>query len=394
MIGVWIAGINGSVSATTIVGSIALRKGLTDSVGLLTETDGFEKVREEMPLDKKIKFGGHDVRALNAYEAAKFNYERNKYYSLDLLEKVKDDLLEIPVHKGTAIGGGKGVTNLGIDPLEARGLSLEEIVHTIENDILKFGEGIEDMVLVNLASTEPIAKPVPEFKAIERFESLIRGDKKESITASMLYAYIALKNNIPYINFTPSTGSDIPALCKLAEEAKTPHIGKDGKTGETLIKTALAPMFIYRALKIDGWFGSNILGNYDGKTLDNPENVKSKIKSKDSVLAKCLGYDTYSKVKIDYFPPLGDRKVAWDYIAFRGFLNTQMSIQFSWCGADSVLAAPLVLDLIRLVHFAKTRNKYGVISELGLYFKSPMGGGPSNLHEQYTILRDWIKDLK
>jgi myo-inositol-1-phosphate synthase len=176
----------------------------------------------------------------------------------------------------------------------------------------------------------------------------------------------------------------------MARAAGVPLAGRDGKTGETLIKTALAPMFSIRALTVEGWYGTNILGNTDGLVLADPENKASKITSKKGVLEGILGYAPEGDVRIDYFKPLADHKVAWNFIQFRGWAGHSMRMQFTWEGTDSVLAAPLVLDIARLVLLAQQRGESGPIGALGLFFKTPEGSSEMNLHKQYDALLRWI----
>jgi myo-inositol-1-phosphate synthase len=181
----------------------------------------------------------------------------------------------------------------------------------------------------------------------------------------------------------------LPAVAELARAAGIPLAGRDGKTGETLIKTALAPMFPIRALTVEGWYGTNILGNTDGLVLADPDNKESKITSKKGVLEGILGYATDGDVRIDYFKPLADHKVAWDFIQFRGWGGHRMRMQFTWEGTDSVLAAPLVIDIARLVLLAQRRGESGHIGPLGLFFKTPEGSSEMNLYKQYDALLRW-----
>jgi myo-inositol-1-phosphate synthase len=176
---------------------------------------------------------------------------------------------------------------------------------------------------------------------------------------------------------------------ELAQAARIPFAGRDGKTGETLLKTALAPMFPIRALTVEGWYGTNILGNTDGLVLADPDNKASKITSKKGVLEGILGYAPEGDVRIDYFKPLADHKVAWDFIQFRGWGGHRMRMQFTWEGTDSVLAAPLVIDIARLLLLARQRGESGPIGALGLFFKTPEGSSEMNLYKQYDTLLGW-----
>jgi len=287
---------------------------------------------------------------------------------------------------------GSGVQALGdLDVLENEVKTLSEIVERIDKDLRSFADN--ETVVINVASTEPLPKFNEKYHTtLDGFEKMIEEDAKEYATASMLYAYAALKNGIPYGNFTPSAGSSIPALKELAIEKKVPHAGNDGKTGETLVKTTLAPMFAYRNLKIIGWMSYNILGDLDGLVLSHLENKESKVISKDKVLEKVLGYSPYSITEIEYFPSLVDNKTAFDFIHFQGFLGTKMKFYFIWDGIDAIVAAPLTIDIARFLLFAKKKGLYGVIKEMGFFFKSPMENENVNTHSQFEELKKWFSE--
>ena len=227
---------------------------------------------------------------------------------------------------------------------------------------------------------------------MDGFEGLIDENKFEQVTASMLYAYSAIKQKIPYGNFTPSLAATIPAIRELAIREQIPHYGDDGKTGETLMKTTLAPMFKMRNLKILGWAGFNILGDDDGVTLSKDKNKESKIESKDKAISSSIGYSPFSITEIKYFPPLVDHKVAWDYISYRGFLGTKMALTFTWLGIDSILAAPVAIDIARSLLFAKSRGEFGAIHELAFFFKHPIDDIIGNTFKQYEIYLDWVNE--
>jgi myo-inositol-1-phosphate synthase len=220
---------------------------------------------------------------------------------------------------------------------------------------------------------------------------LDQDEARRGMSCSVLYAYAALDAGFPYINFTPSPGSTIPALHELALHRGVPHMGSDGKTGETLVKTALAPMFSGRALRVLSWEGYNMLGNRDGFVLNDPEARESKTRSKDRALRQILGEtDLHSKVTIDYVPSLDDWKVAWDYIHFEGFLGARMSMQFTWQGNDSALAAPLVIDLARLAAFAQQQRESGLMPWTAGYFKSPAGVEEQNFVKQMALMEAYV----
>jgi len=388
---IWLVGAYGAVATTTMVGAKALENSIIDPTGIVSELPEFEEIQERVPLE--FQFGGHEIRWVDstAYEAALNHWKLNRHFDYGILESVKDDLEEIRAEIGTAINCGPGVDSLGeLNTLEKDGYTLREIVDILREDISSFGK--KDCVVINVASTEPVVEFREEFHgSLEGFESMLDENRREYVSASMLYAYSALKEGIPYGNFTPSTGSNIPALKELAIKNRVPHAGNDGKTGETLIKTTLAPLFLYRNLSIDGWMSYNILGDDDGKVLSHAENKESKVISKDSVLEKTLGYSPYSICEINMFPSLIDNKIAFDFIHFKGFMGTRMKFYFIWDGIDAILAAPLVIDIARFLLYAKERGEYGVIEEMGFFFKSPMETEIVNTHQQFEMLKTWFR---
>ena len=389
---VWLIGAYGIVSTTAMVGAKALEKGIIDKTGLVSELPPFKKISEYAPLE--FEFSGHDIRPLpTAYDAIMEHWEMNRHFNREILDAVGDELKKIKACKGTALNCGEGIKELGkIETLEDEGLTLREIVERIEKDIKAFAD--DETVVINVASTEPVPKFSEKYHTtIEGFEEMLDNDVKEYATASMLYAYVALKLGLPYGNFTPSVGSSLPALKELALEKGVPHAGNDGKTGETLVKTTLAPMFAYRNLKILGWMSYNILGDYDGKVLSHRENKESKVISKDRVLEKIMGYSPYTITEIEYFPSLVDNKTAFDFIHFEGFLGTKMKFYFIWDGIDAIVAAPLILDIARFLLFAKKKGVSGVVREMAFFFKSPMETDVVNTHEQFVMLREWFEKL-
>ena len=199
---------------------------------------------------------------------------------------------------------------------------------------------------------------------------------------------------LPYVNFTPSLGASFPAAEELARERRTAHAGKDGKTGETLLKTVLAPLFAHRNLRVLSWVGHNIFGNRDGQVLDDPANKASKIRTKDQVISKIVGYKPQTHVSIEYIESLDDWKTAWDHIHFQGFLGVKMMLQFTWQGCDSLLAAPLVLDLARLALLAQRRGEAGVLRHLACFFKSPMGVEEHDFFKQFVLLEEYARACK
>ncbi len=389
---VWIIGIKGSVAATTVVGIRALQKKIFSPTGLLTETELFKPDTLLVPF-KEIEIGGHDIKPISFYESAWQCTVEGGIYNQNLLKDLKPLLDQVVTKSVPPVHCGTGVESIYVGPEKKSYVTqLRKLEREVTKDILDF-KGNDRCVVVNLASTEPKIPLVSAHQDLERFEEAI-DQNSPYITSSMLNAYCAVKNGIPFVNFTPSTGTDIPALYELALRTKTPHYGKDGKTGETLVKSCLAPMFLYRNLKVLGWYGTNILGNLDGKVLSDPSNKASKLATKDGVLSQCLGYSPISKVSIDYFPPAGEDKIAWDFIIFEGFASHKMRMQFVWEGCDSILAAPLIIDLIRLMDLAARSGSYGLQKQLAIFFKAPMSCGISNIFEQYQMLKEWVEAVK
>jgi myo-inositol-1-phosphate synthase len=288
----------------------------------------------------------------------------------------------------------RNVTGLHLLPVTSHAAAVE----AIRADLQRFREeqGLDRVVVINLASTEAMPDLTqPLFATPEAFEAAVQADN-EQIPPAMLYAYAAILEGVPYVNFTPSCAADAPALVRLAEQNGVPIAGKDGKTGQTFMKTVLAPALRARNLHVDGWFSTNILGNRDGQALENPESLASKLTTKGSVLDDILGYKVDSHVvHIHYYKPRGDNKEAWDNIDIEGFLGQKMQIKVNFLCRDSILAAPLALELARLADLAKRRQEGGVAQALGVFFKSPMMpelGAPAEhaFERQQAILLEWL----
>jgi myo-inositol-1-phosphate synthase len=245
-------------------------------------------------------------------------------------------------------------------------------------------------VVVNVASTEPPFE-LGEIHQSQEALAAALGRRGAALPPSALYAWAALDLGWPYVNFTPSLGASFPAADELARRRGAVYAGKDGKTGETLLKTVLAPMFARRNWKVLSWVGHNIFGNRDGVVLDDPHNKASKIKTKDQVVSGVVGYQPQTLVTIEYIESMDDWKTAWDHIHFRGFLGTKMVLQFIWQGCDSLLAAPLVLDLARLALFAQRRGERGVLPQLACFFKNPMGVREHDFFKQFAMLEDYVR---
>ena len=262
-------------------------------------------------------------------------------------------------------------------------------------DRFKASEALDRMVVINLASTERV--PDPSADSLSSLDGFERGLDRDdpAISPAMLYAYAAIEHDTPYANFTPSVAADVAPLTALAEKRGVAIAGKDGKTGQTMMKTVIAPALRDRALHVDGWFSTNILGNSDGLALDDPQSLASKIGTKTKVLDQIMGYPVEDHiVMIHYYRPRGDDKEAWDNIDITGFLGQKMQLKLNFLCKDSVLAAPLVIEIARVLDLAQQRGSGGVQDQLGIFFKAPQaagGGDPVHaFHEQQLILDEWL----
>lgn len=387
--GVWLIGACGSVSTCVVAGVEAIKAGLVSRTGLVTDLAEFAA----LPLAglEDLVFGGYDIRSTDLAAAAREVNAGTGILPERLQEAIRPALNEVSrrISNGCSINCGEAIGKLRADgPVESP-QSVTAVIAKVQSDLRAFQQahGLADVVMVNLASTEPYLAPPAEWRTLASLRALIAADRRDLLTPSVIYAYAAIDAGFPYINFTPSPGSSVPALGELALERRVPHYGKDGKTGETLVKTTLAPMFVMRNLRILSWAGHNILGNRDGEVLAHPQNREAKIRDKDETLRKLVrDPDVFSQVRIDYVPSLGDWKTAWDFIHFQGFLDTRMIMQFIWQGCDSALAAPLVIDMIRLAEYAHRRGEFGAMKHLASFFKCPLDEDDHDFHRQFERL--------
>ncbi|WP_445528019.1 inositol-3-phosphate synthase [Streptomyces cyslabdanicus] len=359
--GVWLIGARGSVATTAITGCAAVAAGLHPTAGLVTETEPF--AASGLPALPSLVFGGHDTVDCPLPKRAE-TLAAGGVLPHGLPSAVRSELAA--ADEEIRPGG----------PLPGDTRSEDALIDALADDIRDFTHRhrLARTVVVNVASTEP----APE---------------GTTLPASSLYAAAALRAGCPYVNFTPSTGLHHPALAAEAEAAALPYAGRDGKTGQTLLRSVLGPMFTQRALRVLAWSGTNLLGGGDGAALADPAAAAAKNSGKERVLADTLGTVPQGEVHIDDVPALGDWKTAWDHIAFDGFLGSRMTLQTTWQGCDSALAAPLVLDLARLLARAHARGLTGPRPELGFYFKDPDPGAPAALGEQYAALLDFGRRL-
>ena len=389
-VGVCFIGALGSISVTTIVGALAIRKSLEDCTGMATAAEPFDQL-DLISVDD-LQFFGFDIRTEKLGIAAEALTEHPCGLNPRLLASLRADLKDIEpnIFPGFVMNCGDAITQLCSLP-EDNNLSLREITDQLQQQINDFKRirRLDDVIVINLASTEPPLTIQECHTDVHSLEKAIDDNLVSAFRASSLYTYSAIKTNCPYINFTPSNGALFPALVELARTHHVPVMGDDGKTGETLVKSALAPMFKARNLQVMSWEGFNILGNMDGRVLNHADNRQSKINTKDAILPKILGYAPHSGVHINYVPSLADQKTAWDFIHFKGFLGSMMSMQFIWQGFDSMLAAPLVLDLIRLAEFAHRKGESGLMPHLASYFKAPLGEDEHGFSAQMNMLHDY-----
>jgi myo-inositol-1-phosphate synthase len=383
--GVWLIGARGSVATTVVAGAAAVRAGLAPATGCVTEQGDFAAAR--LPALGELVFGGHDLAETCLPKRAE-QLARSGVLPERLPGLIQDDLVAADAEIRPGTGAAAGETDPRTQAEAAAGLAA---------DIVAFRErrALDRVVVINVASTEPPCVPHPAHDSLSGLTAALAsaGPLAGVLPPSSVYAYAALSVGCAYVDFTPSTGARLPAIDELARARGLPYAGSDGKTGETLVRSVLAPMFARRALRVRSWSGTNLLGGGDGATLGDPAAAASKNASKQRVLGETLGYPIDGEVHIDYVGELGDWKTAWDHILFDGFLGARMTLQFTWQGCDSALAAPLVLDLARLMARAHETGRSGAVSELAFFFKDPIGTTQHDLAAQYETLRVWAGAL-
>ncbi|MGX7707343.1 inositol-3-phosphate synthase [Methylobacterium sp. Gmos1] len=385
-VGVAFVGMGGAVATTAIAGIEMIKSGSNRLDGLPLAGHAVAG----MVGYKDLVFGGWDLNGDDLGAAATGHGVLTKQ-DIENGAQVLNGMKPWP-----AVGSAKFCKNIdGGNRIVAK--DHREAVDCIADDLKRFREesGVDDVVVVNLASTERWPDlDDPTLNSAAAFERGLDASD-EAISPAMLYAYAAIKNGIPYANFTPSVAADVPALVDLAKQMNVPVAGKDGKTGQTMMKTVLAPALKSRALHVDGWFSTNILGNRDGLALNDKDSLQSKLNTKGTVLDSILGYPVEDHlVHIHYYRPRGDDKEAWDNIDVTGFLGQRMQIKINFLCKDSILAAPLVIEIARVLDLAKKRGDGGVQEQLSLFFKAPMvknGHGPEHAFgAQERMLLDWL----
>ena len=384
-LGILLVGL-GAVSTTTIAGVLAIRKGLAKPIGSLAEmgtvrlgkrTDGRSpSIREFVPLAElnDVVFGGWDIFADNCYEAAKHAGVLEE----KLLDQVKDELAAITPM--SAVFDRQYVKRLD-GPNVKTGKNKKDLADQLIADIRQFkaAHHCDRIVVIWAGSTEIFLTEAPCHQSLAAFEQgLVNNDP--AIASSMIYAYAAISEGLPYGNAAPNLSAEVPALQELAAKTGAPVCGNDMKTGQTLIKTIIAPGLKARLIGVSGWYSTNILGNRDGEVLDDPESFKTKEESKkgalDYIFQPHLYPDLYKDishvVRINYYPPRGDNKEGWDNIDIFGWLGYPMQLKINFLCRDSILAAPIVLDVALFLDLAKRAGFKGIQEWLSFYFKSPM----------------------
>ena len=384
-LGILLVGL-GAVSTTTIAGVLAIRQGLAKPIGSLTQmgtirlgkrTEGRSpKIGDVVPLADlgDLVFGGWDIFEDDCYAAAR----TAGVIEPSLLDQVRPELEQI--RPWPAVFDQRYVKRLE-GPNVKKGTNKRDLAEQVIEDIRRFKQqhNLDRLVMVWCGSTEVFMVESEAHATIEGFERALE-QSDPTIPSSMIYAYAAIREGIPYANAAPNLTADIPALVELASRTQAPLAGKDLKTGQTLIKTIIAPGLKARLLGVEGWYSTNILGNRDGEVLDDPESFKTKEESKKSVLDYILQPQLYPDlyedlchvVRINYYPPRGDNKEGWDNIDLVGWLGYPMQLKINFLCRDSILAAPIVLDVALFLDLAKRAGMHGIQEWLSFYFKSPV----------------------
>ena len=403
----------GAVTTTTIIGVLMSRKGLSKPTGsfacdgIMRLGKGADKIYKEvkhiLPIASldDIVFGAWDLYEDDAYDAA----IKASVLRQGDIEPVKDELKAIRPYK--ALFDKNYATNID-GPNVKTGETRWDLTEQLRQDIRNFKEenGCERVVVIWIASTEKyIPRDETVHGSLAAFEAAMKANDTERVAPSMCYAYAAMRESCPFVMGAPNLCIDIPAMWELADEERVPITGKDFKSGQTMMKTVLAPAFFTRQLGVTGWFSTNILGNRDGVVLDAPENFETKRRSKmsavenilDSDIYPDLYSDIYHKVRINYYPPRGDEKESWDNIDIFGWMGYPMTIKVNFLCRDSILAAPLVLDLILFSDVALRAGEYGIQEFMSFYCKAPMhkdGEKPvHDLFKQFAMLKNKIREL-
>ena len=411
-LGVLVVGVGGAVSTTFIVGTLAVRKGLATPIGSITQLatmrlgkrneNNFPKIKDIVPLATldDIVFGGWDIFPEDVYAAAK----HAEVLTDKDLEGVKDELIAIkPMKAAFDQNFVKRLNGTHVKEAATRWELMEQVREDIRN--FKAQNNCDRVVVIWAASTEIYLPLADEHQTLEGFRKAMKENNVEQIAPSMCYAYAAIAEGAPFIMGAPNLCVDMPAMWEFSKEMNVPICGKDFKTGQTMLKTVLAPMLKTRMLGLDGWCSTNILGNRDGEVLDDPDSFKTKEVSKLSVIDTILQPELYPelykniyhKVRINYYPPRKDNKEGWDNIDLVGWMGYPMQLKVDFLCRDSILAAPLCLDLVLFADLALRCNFSGIQSWLSFYFKSPMHDfehvPEHDLFIQYIKLKNTLRTI-
>ena len=382
-LGIAIVGIGGAVGTTMVAGVELLKKGLIGKEGLPLAELEINNLADYTD----IVFAGWDLFGDNLATAA----EEHDVLTHKQFVAVEDDLRKIKPWRAAAnkqfLAKIDGENQHSKQPHR-------ETIEKLRGDLHEFKKSCASAVVINLASTEKLAvEGNAIFNSLAGFERAL-DENSADIAPAMLYAFAAIAEGLPYGNFTPSVAADTPAVTEFADQQGVPIAGKDGKTGQTFIKTVLAPALKTRALRVEGWYSTNLLGNRDGLALSDEDSLASKIKTKSSVLEDILGYEVEDHiVDIRYYRPRGDNKEAWDNIDITGFLGRPMQIKVNFLCRDSILAAPLAIEIARLLDLAQQRGEKGIQEQLSVFFKLPMTRNSKPVHafhKQEEMLSDWL----
>lgn len=395
-VGVWLIGALGGVGTTIAVGISAMKRGLSPTTGLTTELAEFADLN--LCGFDNLVVGGHDVRQGTLVESASELHLQSGVFTAEMLQKGEPDLVEWSknIRPGVLRRSGKPVEAFADWKVPDESASDADLIQHAARDLNEFrtNNELDHVIVVNVSSSEPISPLGPEHQSWAELQKRIATPGEAILPASSVYGLAAAETGASFINFTPSLGLSSPALQERADNAGILYGGQDGKTGETLMKAVLAPMFAHRNLQVMSWVGHNILGNRDGKVLQDPINKQGKIESKGHLIGQILGYQPETLVTIEHIESMADWKTAWDHIHFRGFLGTKMSLQFIWQGCDSLLAGPLAIDLIRWTELGWRRGETGCLRHLACYFKTPMGIEEQDFFRQWDMLQQYVSKIR
>ena len=372
--GLWLVGGRGSVATTAAVGIFALTRELAPTVGLTTASADFDSV--PLPALSDIVIGGHDVGTISLVEKA-VALSSAGMIDAALVASVAEDLAAVDPNI------------LPVPVAETQAAEIELRAQDIRD--FQARHNLARVVVIDVSSTEPLPAYRSEFEDRALLEASLAIPGETVLPPSSIGALAAVQAGAAYACFTPSTSLNLPVLWEWATEAGIPFAGQDGKTGETLLRSVLAPMFTSRGMKVRSWAGTNLLGGGDGSTLADPEAVRSKLASKNRGLHALLGNDVVAPLHIDNVPDLGDIKTAWDHVSAEGFLGSRVILQTTWSAYDSMLAAPLVIDLARLLSLAQATGEAGPVAALGCFFKDPWGSDVHAFAEQTAALTVWAR---